>query len=99
MSDQCKMALLQSRRDHIREWLETEAPYAAFDQKHLDADTPEPAYWPHGYQAALTDIINLLRIADKSGNPGTPANTPSRSNQAVSPSLTVSHSSTMTIIA
>ena len=43
MSDQCKMALLQSRRDHIREWLETEAPYAAFDQKHLDADTPEPA--------------------------------------------------------
>ena len=43
MSGKCKMALLQSRRDHIREWLETEAPYAAFDRKHLDADTPEPA--------------------------------------------------------
>ena len=76
MSDQCKMALLQSRRDHIREWLETEAPYAAFDQKHLDADTPERAYWHHGYQAALTDILNLLRIADKSGNTGTPASCP-----------------------
>jgi hypothetical protein len=73
MSDQCKMALLLNRRDHIRQWLDTEAPYAAFDQKHLDADTPERAYWHYGYQAALTDILDLLSIADKSGNQGTPA--------------------------
>jgi hypothetical protein len=72
MSDHVKMALLLSRRDNIRQWLEMEAPYAAFDQKHLDADSPERAYWHHGYQAALTDVLHLLRRADKSGTPGTP---------------------------
>jgi|GEM_PF-2123432 hypothetical protein len=72
MSNHCKMTLLLARRDNIRQWLEAEAPYAAFDQKHLDADTPERAYWHHGYQAALTDVLHLLRGADKSGNPGTP---------------------------
>jgi hypothetical protein len=66
------MALLLSRRDNIRQWLEMEAPYADFDQKHLDADSPERAYWHHGYQAALTDVLHLLRRADKSGTPGTP---------------------------
>ena len=72
MSDLCKMALLLSRRDNFRHWLEAEAPYAAFDQKHLDADTPERAYWHHGYQAALTDVLNLLKGGHKSGSPGTP---------------------------
>ena len=72
MSDHCKMALLLSHRDNIRQWLEAEAPYAAFDQKHLDADTPERAYWHYGYQAALTDVLNLLRSGHKSGSPGTP---------------------------
>jgi hypothetical protein len=72
MSDHAKMALLLSRRDNIQQWLEAEAPYAAFDQKHLDADSPERAYWHHGYQAALTDVLHLLRRADKSGSPGTP---------------------------
>jgi hypothetical protein len=72
MSDHVKMALLLSRRDNIRQWLEMEAPYADFDQKHLDADSPERAYWHHGYQAALTDVLHLLRRADKSGTPGTP---------------------------
>jgi hypothetical protein len=51
MSDRSNMALPRSRRDSIRQWLETEAPYATFDQKHLDAHTPEQAYWHHGYQA------------------------------------------------
>jgi hypothetical protein len=72
MSDHCKMTLLLSRRDNIRHWLEAEAPYAAFDQKHLDADTPERAYWHHGYQAALTDVLRLLRDGHKCDSPGTP---------------------------
>jgi hypothetical protein len=55
-----KIALLERRRDGIREWLEDEAPHAASDQKHLEIASPERAYWHHGYQAALNDIIDLL---------------------------------------
>ena len=55
-----KIALLERRRDDLREWLQDEAPHAALDQKHLDAATSERAYWHHGYQAALSDIIELL---------------------------------------
>lgn len=51
---------LRQRRDNIREWLEEEAPYTDVDQRHLDAHTPERAYWHHGYQAALTDILAML---------------------------------------
>lgn len=54
------ISLLRRRRDDIREWLDIEAPFTEVDQKHLDADTPERAYWHHGYQAALADIIELL---------------------------------------
>jgi hypothetical protein len=60
MSHREKMALLERRRNAIQEWLEDEAPHAALDQKHLEAASPERAYWHHGYQAALTDILELL---------------------------------------
>jgi hypothetical protein len=63
MSHLDKIALIEQRRDGIRQWLEDEAPHAAFDQKHLDAATPERAYWHHGYQAALSDVIELLNLA------------------------------------
>ena len=39
------LALLIRRRDGIREWLDEVAPYTAHDQKHLDENTPERAYW------------------------------------------------------
>ena len=68
-----KIALLERRRDKIREWLEDEAPQAASDQKHLEIASPERAYWHHGYQAALTDIIDLLHPATrKCGTAGMP---------------------------
>jgi hypothetical protein len=60
MQHQRNIALLQRRRDGIRQWLDDEAPYTAADQRHLDQNTPERAYWHHGYQAALDDIIALL---------------------------------------
>jgi hypothetical protein len=60
MSEQVNISLLRQRRDGIRQWLADEAPYTAGDQRHLDASTPERAYWHHGYQAALTDIIEML---------------------------------------
>lgn len=73
MLNKAGFALLKSRRDQIREWLDDEAPYTAADQKHLDADTPERAYWHHGYQAALSDLIELFSAASrKSGNRGIP---------------------------
>lgn len=71
MSQQDNLALLQRRRDGIREWLDDSAPYADSDQRHLEANTPERAYWHHGYQAALTDVIQLMRAGQKSGSEGT----------------------------
>jgi hypothetical protein len=65
MSDSNPFTFLRRRRDGIREWLDDEAPYAAADQRHLDADTPERAYWHHGYQAALSDVLDLLSSADE----------------------------------
>lgn len=68
-----KIALLERRRDGIREWLEDEAPHTALDQKHLEAASSERAYWHHGYQAALSDIIELLTPAAQiSGSAGIP---------------------------
>ncbi|MFM9849268.1 MAG: hypothetical protein ACKVP3_19160 [Hyphomicrobiaceae bacterium] len=71
MARKKNISLLRRRRDDIREWLDTEAPFTDVDQKHLDADTPERAYWHHGYQAALADILSLLDAERrKSGSAG-----------------------------
>ena len=71
MARKKNISLLRRRRDNIREWLDIEAPFTEVDQKHLDADTPERAYWHHGYQAALADIIALLDAERrKSGSGG-----------------------------
>lgn len=72
MQPEHHIALLRQRRDGIRQWLDEEAPYTECDQRHLDADTPERAYWHHGYQAALGDILALLTpLAQKSDSGGT----------------------------
>jgi hypothetical protein len=69
MSQSKHIKVLGQRRDNIRSWLEEEAPYAEVDQRHLDAHTPERAYWHHGYQAALQDVMSLLVLEDeKTGN-------------------------------
>ena len=65
MSQRDKIALVERRRDDILEWLEDEAPHTAVDQKHLDAASSERAYWHHGYQAALSDIIELFSSAEQ----------------------------------
>jgi hypothetical protein len=73
MSVSKQIALLELRRDNLLGWVDDEAPYTAADQKHLDQGTPERAYWHHGYQAALTDVIELLsRAEQKSGSAGIP---------------------------
>ena len=69
MLDDRYITLIEKRRDAIRAWLDDAAPYTAQDQRHLDAHTPEQAYWQHGYQAALNDILRMLITTDSaSGN-------------------------------
>jgi hypothetical protein len=69
--DSRRLKLVISQRDEIQKWLETNASFATDEQKQLEANTPERAYWHYGYQAALTDMINLLvepRSSDSVGN-------------------------------
>lgn len=61
MSDK-NLAILAERRDNIREWLAGQAEHTNRDQKHLDSGTSEQAYWHHGYQAALDDMLKLLSL-------------------------------------
>lgn len=61
MSAERNMALLVERRDNIREWLEQQGEPADLEQRHLDQGSSEQTYWHHGYQAALDDILKLLK--------------------------------------
>jgi hypothetical protein len=72
MSSTKNISALLHRRDRIRDWLQDEAPFTEVDQRHLDSDTPERAYWHHGYQSALTDVINLLAVAPTADSVDTP---------------------------
>jgi hypothetical protein len=47
------------------------APYSFTDQRHLDPNTPERAYWHQGYRAALTDVLHLLGDDDVTQRSGT----------------------------
>ena len=60
MSAEGNLAVLLERRDRIRDWLARQTEHATFEQKHLDAGTPEQTYWHHGYQSALDDMLKLL---------------------------------------
>jgi uncharacterized membrane protein YccC len=60
MTQELHIPTLQSRLDVVAAWLYDHAPYADVDQKHLDAGSPEQAYWHLGYMAALCDAIQLL---------------------------------------
>lgn len=51
---------IRTRMQGIREWMAEEAPYITVDQRHLDANTPERAYWHYGYQAALSDVLAMI---------------------------------------
>lgn len=60
MESKMDLAKLTKRRQEIMKTLSDEAPYAMIDQKHLDANTPERAYWHLGYAAALKDIERMV---------------------------------------
>jgi hypothetical protein len=53
------ISAIHSRMKSIREWMAEDAPYARADQRHLDSNTPERAYWHLGYETALRDVLKL----------------------------------------
>jgi hypothetical protein len=61
---------LSHRRKAIGQWLEKNAPETFEDQSHLDEGSAERAYWTHGYQAALSDVIEFI-ASQASNNAGT----------------------------
>ncbi|HEX4894062.1 MAG TPA: hypothetical protein VFV47_12285 [Hyphomicrobiaceae bacterium] len=61
MIDETAHGRILQRAAELQDWLEKEAPYVQFDQRHLDAHTPEQAYWHFGYQSALNDLLVLIR--------------------------------------
>ena len=52
---------IKRRADSLDAWLAENAPYVTADQKHLDENTPERAYWHHGYAAAMRDALYLSK--------------------------------------
>ncbi len=52
--------VLDRRVAELMDWLNENAPEIGEEQRHLDAETPERAYWHFGYMAALRDVRNCL---------------------------------------
>lgn len=67
--------LIEARLVQLVKWLEDEAPYVQFDQNHLDAGSPEQAYWHLGYQSGLADVLKMLKDA-MPGSDGTSNHSP-----------------------
>ena len=59
------VSALEERRDGIRSWIEEAAAFTALEQGHLVESSAERAYWHHGYQAALDDVIRSLTATDR----------------------------------
>lgn len=70
MTDERTYAQIAGRVAQLDAWLEQEAPYAQFDQRHLDPHTPEQAYWHLGYHRALSDVLGLIKD-ETGGSAGT----------------------------
>lgn len=61
MSTSCLIKRLEDTRERINCWLNENSPYTKYDQKHLQNETPEQAYWHLGYQVALDDILRAAK--------------------------------------
>jgi hypothetical protein len=51
---------IEQRIEELQAWLEENASECIEEQRHLDANTPERAYWHYGYMIALRDLRDLL---------------------------------------
>ena len=54
------MVVIDGRIESLTTWLKMECPKIAAEQKHLDDETAERAYWHYGYLVALRDVRDLL---------------------------------------
>ena len=61
MIDEKKYERIMQRISQLGTWLEEEAPYALSDQRHLEAHSPEQAYWHLGYHRGLSDMLSFLK--------------------------------------
>lgn len=66
MINEKKYERIVSRIAQLGAWLEEEAPYVQFDQRHLDPHSPEQAYWHLGYHRGLSDMLSF--ITDETGD-------------------------------
>lgn len=66
MVDENIVAALVRRRTEMLNWLENECPDVCEEQRHLDQGSEEQAYWHHGYQAALADVVQSLLASEES---------------------------------
>lgn len=55
---------IRYRAEQLHSWLATAAPAIVAEQRHLDAELSERAYWHLGYQSALKDILALVDERD-----------------------------------
>gem|GEM_PF-6353474 len=53
-------AVIEKRIGRIEGFLLQNHPECFVEQKHLDAESKERAYWHYGYLCALRDIVKLL---------------------------------------
>jgi len=67
MIDEQKYERILQRIAQLGTWLEEEAPYALSDQRHLEPDSPEQAYWHLGYYRGLSDMLSFLKVEDNEG--------------------------------
>ena len=51
---------IRDRAEETKEWLGTNCPNIASEQRHLDVGTKERNYWAYGYLMALEDVLSLL---------------------------------------
>jgi len=61
MIDEKKYERIIQRIAQLGAWLEEEAPYALADQRHLEAHSPEQAYWHLGYHRGLSDMLSFIK--------------------------------------
>ncbi len=64
MMNDTLVAALVRRRSEMLDWLESQRPDIDEEQKHLSNGSQEQAYWHHGYQAALADVVESLMAAE-----------------------------------
>ena len=60
--------VVERRAAGITTWLTENAPDTFEQHEHLQAGTPEQAYWHYGYLAALRDVQNYLERREANRN-------------------------------